>query len=149
MVMCDASVLPVGAQHVVPHRSVLGLHAGSVLFRGIEHRLCFDLVADRLELQILSDPVQVSDAGALNRERLLFRKARPVVADQTVCAFLQRVVREVGLPLNDRRSPRADWPGRRARPCRRRRPAPAPTRWSKPPLRRGQTWQCVSFETSN
>ena len=50
-----ASVFPVGAQQVVPNRSVLGLQTGSVAFRGIEQCLGFVFVACRFELQILSD----------------------------------------------------------------------------------------------
>src|SRR5437667_5652721 len=105
-------MLTVWTHQVVPHRSELGLRPGSVLFRSVEHRLCLRLVACRLELQILSGPVQVGDAGALDRERLLLRKARPVVTDQTARAFLQRVIGEIGFPLDDgRRLAEIRWEG--------------------------------------
>src|SRR5262249_11471057 len=54
----------------------------------------------RFDLQSLSDPLQVAEAGAFHREGLLSRLSGPVVTDQTVCALLQGLVCEVGFPLD-------------------------------------------------
>ena len=65
---------------------------GSRLFPRHEHRLRLGLLACRLRLQILRHAVEVGDARALHRERLLLGKAGPVVADQAVSALPERFV---------------------------------------------------------
>ena len=111
-----SGLLALRATQVVEHRPELGLHARAVLFGGLEQRL--PLVCRRLELHVLRDAIQVAEAGALERKRLLPGLSGPVVANQAVGALLQRVVREVGLPLDRRSLPRACWPARRAAGCR-------------------------------
>src|SRR4029077_11143787 len=60
-------VVLVGARKVIPHRSEFRLHAGAVFFRRVESGLRLRLVAERLELDVLSRAVKVAEARALNR----------------------------------------------------------------------------------
>src|SRR6266850_7882570 len=91
-----------GAAHVDPQRSELGFRPFSGFLERFECRSLFFLVGDRrLDLQALSDSIQVGHAGALDREWLLPGLSCPVVADQFVGAFLQGLVREIGFPLDD------------------------------------------------
>src|SRR5689334_851691 len=53
------------AHRVIPYRSELGLHAGPVFLSGVERGLF--LSAHRLELQVLSGPLQVGKAGAFHK----------------------------------------------------------------------------------
>ena len=80
-----SGVLPVGAAEVVEHRPELGLHARAVFLRRVEQRLL--LVALRFELHVLRDALEVGDARALERERLLSGLSGSVVADQAVRAL--------------------------------------------------------------
>ena len=59
-------VLLVGTRQVIPHRSEFRLHAGAVFFRRVESGLRLRLVAERLELDVLSRAVKVAEARALN-----------------------------------------------------------------------------------
>src|SRR5439155_15162487 len=95
-------VFLVGGVHRQPDRTVLRLHARAILLGGIDRGLTRGLVGGRFELAILRDAIQVREAGALHRERLLARIARAVVADHLVRALLNRLVGVVGLPLDDR-----------------------------------------------
>jgi hypothetical protein len=94
-------MLAVRTSDGVPQRSIFRLRARAVLFQGVQYLFRLGPLARRLSLQILCFPLEVAEAGALNRERLLQGKAGPVVADQPIRAFPQRVVGEVLLPLDD------------------------------------------------
>src|SRR5512143_1153353 len=58
-------VLRVGAHLVIPDRSELGFYTSPAFFSGIECSLAGLLVGDGLELQVLRNPIQVGDTGAL------------------------------------------------------------------------------------
>src|SRR2546428_264079 len=96
-------MIPIGPRYVIPDRAELGLRARAVLLHGLEHRLRLGPIPRRLGFQVLRLAGQIAETRALDGERRLKWKARPVVADQTVGAFPQRVVREVGFPLDDGR----------------------------------------------
>ena len=91
------------AHQVIPDRSEFRLGSRAVFFSRIESGLPLRAVRLRFELHVLRGPVEVSKAGALERVGQLSRQPRLVKADQTIGALPQRVVRPVGLPLDDRR----------------------------------------------
>ena len=95
-----SSVRLIGAVHVIPHRSVFGFDPGSVRLGRIQRLLSGVFVGHRFELPVLSDPIQVSDAGALHREWLAAGLSGPIVAKQPIGALLQSLVCVIGLPLN-------------------------------------------------
>src|SRR5436190_10789454 len=96
-------MLAVGARHRVPQRSVFRFRARPVLFHLVEQRFRLLTVAGRFRFQVLRLALEISDAGAVHGERLLQRESGSLVAHQLVRAFTQRLVREVLVPLDDRR----------------------------------------------
>src|SRR6185436_19241111 len=88
---------------VIEDRTELRFRPLSLFFHRLECGSTFLRVCDHFGLQTLRDSLKVCNARALGRERLLgARRYRSLVANQAICAFLEGVVCEVTLPLDDR-----------------------------------------------